>query len=312
MGIANWRRKNDPNFGKPAANSAKIEVGVTERGIVVSNPVVLEGESIFLKSSNLDPEELRFSLLYWDKLVWPQNGIYQGGGNGDSSFLESAGILSRPNPKPKSGNATELAFHSHTSVFEELNMIQPGQWALSWSDQSMSAHPAFEKFTEQRSTLLELHRAIPIPDVDIPLAEILEFKVRRRDEFLLLRTHFEKLASDIDASDEPNDLLNTRIKEVDDACANLVQLGREWRWPMRLGSLNASVSFEPMKAISAGVTALTIAGKTGLNLPSTAAMVGAAGLLSTISWKPSDFGFQSIRQPKNPYRYAYSIDAELR
>ncbi|MEH6436711.1 DUF6236 family protein [Massilia sp. DD77] len=312
MGQSSWRKKHDPNYGKPAEESPAKTSSDTMRGLVISNPIELLGEAVHLKSSDLDAEELRFSLMYWDKLAWPTNPLLEIAGSSDSLFLEEVGVLSRPVPKPSEGHASNRILHAHTSVFEELDTVQPGQWALSWSERSMSFHPAFKDFSEPRSTLLELHRAIPIPDVDIPLAEILEFKERRRDELMLLRTHFEKLTAEIEASEEPTEKLISQLREVDAACANLVQLGREWQWPVRLGSLNSSVSFEPMKAISSGWAAYLAGERYNLSLPATAAIVGAAALGSVISWKPSDFAIQNIRRPKSPYRYAYSIDAELR
>ncbi len=87
MGEAKRRAASDPNFGK--AKPPKL-------GLVVSPPIEIQGTSLHVRSSNLDPQELRYSILLWDSLVWPSSrAIYMSSGP-DEAFLESAGILTRP------------------------------------------------------------------------------------------------------------------------------------------------------------------------------------------------------------------------
>ena len=59
MGEAKRRAASDPNFGK--AKPPKL-------GLVVSPPIEIQGISLLIKSSNLDPQELRSSILLWDSL----------------------------------------------------------------------------------------------------------------------------------------------------------------------------------------------------------------------------------------------------
>ncbi len=66
MGEAKCRKVNDPNFGR-------VPKSANYRGLVVSPPIEIDGTSLHVKSSNLDPQELRFALLFWDQLVWPSS-----------------------------------------------------------------------------------------------------------------------------------------------------------------------------------------------------------------------------------------------
>ena len=70
MGEAKLRKQTDPNFGQVPKN------GLSYRGLVVSPPIEIEGNRLFAKSSNLDAQELRFSLLFWDRLVWPSSRVW--------------------------------------------------------------------------------------------------------------------------------------------------------------------------------------------------------------------------------------------
>lgn len=75
--------------------------------------------------------------------------------------------------------------------------------------------------------MLELHRAIPIPKHDVPLAEVLEFKECRRDELLLLRQHLDTFARDIEHATDKAVALAAKVAEIDQACANLLELRRQ-------------------------------------------------------------------------------------
>ena len=319
MSESSWRKRNDPSYGRtvepPIVSQTKSPTDIaTERGLVICNPMEIEGNCVKGKSSDLNPDELRFSLLYWDKLAWPKSRGIDFGENHDALFLRQSGILSRPVPKRDTFSALgDILLHGQFSILKELDMIQPGQWAMAQGENSLSLHPDFKESTKSGDWVVELHRAIPIPAGDVPLQEILEFKYRRRDELLLLRSHFEALASEISVSSDPEITLRDKIAEVDSACANLLEVGREWRWPIKLGSWNASITVEPVKMASYAAGFATAADRVySVGMPACMAIAAATALASTLSLKPSSFEFQGIKRPRNPYRYAYSIDAELR
>ena len=89
MGEAKRRKQSDPNFGR-------VPRQAVNRGLVVSPPIEIQDNSLFAKSWNLDPQELRFALLFWDRLVWPSSRTVHFPSGPDELFLEDAGILSRP------------------------------------------------------------------------------------------------------------------------------------------------------------------------------------------------------------------------
>jgi len=284
------------NFGKPNAS----------RGIVISSPVTIERRKLQSISGNLDPQELRFSLLFWDELVWPQNNLIQlaAPDDPDRDFLEQCRVLTRPLQFYQGGDVATIMAHTMLSKFEELENREPGKWSLAQGERAFNLiHPS-----KAPGAMIELLRAIPIPKKDVPLSEILEFKQRRRDELLNFRAHLDSLALQIAQSENPTDLLSAKLIEIDLACSNLLEVGREWRFPMHLSSIKASLNIEPTKvAMYAGSAYF---GATHLGLPLAAAAAGLAAAGSIINIK-SDIGFRSIRRARSPYRYAYEIDREL-
>ena len=101
------------------------------RGLVVSTPVKInDGGSITIRGGGLDPQELRFSLLLWDKLDHPA-GLLSINGGPDAEFLEKAGILTR----------TSLAVHIGDLIgqsSEPVRLMIDGSRVGSRSTESLS------------------------------------------------------------------------------------------------------------------------------------------------------------------------------
>lgn len=118
MGEAKRRKQSEANFGHvpKAANS---------RGLVVSPPLEIEGSSLQIKSTSLDPQELRFALLFWDRLVWPSSRAIHIVSGPDESFLESASILTRPDYTVNGDVAQGMAF-GQIQAYMDLEKSEPG------------------------------------------------------------------------------------------------------------------------------------------------------------------------------------------
>lgn len=299
MGEAKRRKEKNPNFGS-------IPERPSRRGLVISPPIEIAGTSMFVKSSNLDPQELRFALLFWDQLVWPSSRAVYFASGPDEEYLESAGILKRPD-YTFNGDAAQGIALGQIQAFFDLDKSEPGTWALAQGENSLLLK-ASNLLNEEGGALVELHRAIPIPSRDVPLAEILEFKQRRHDELILLRLRMESFVMEIQGSQDKLDALQKCIKEIDQACADLLKLGKEWQFPVHLSDFKATFSLSPLKFLPAVAAGWKLGEKYGLSA-ATAAAVGA-GAVSTLEIK-ADWGLQSVRKPMSPYRYAYLIDKEL-
>jgi len=299
MGEAKRRKQIDPNFGRVPKN-------VGYRGLVVSPPIEIEGSRLFVKSSNLDPQELRFALLFWDRLVWPSSRAIHFANGPDEDFLESAGILTRPD-YTFNGDAAQGIARGQIQAYQDLERTEPGIWALAQGENSFLLNEGLT--VEGSGALVELHRAIPIPRHDVPLAEILEFRERRRDELILLRHQLETFISEIEGSSDHSLALQERIAELDKACSNLLVVGKEWQFPVYLSNLKASFSLSPQKFLPAVLGGWQVGESYGLTAATVVA--AASGAISTLDIK-GDYGLRSTRRSLSPYRYAYQMHEELR
>lgn len=299
MGEAKLRKQTDPNFGQVPKNV------MSYRGLVVSPPIEIEGNRLFAKSSNLDAQELRFSLLFWDRLVWPSSRAIHFASGPDESFLEEAGILTRPEYTVY-GDVAQGFASGQFQAYQDLDRAEPGIWALAQGENSLLCRDGFA--VEGIGTLVELHRAIPIPRQDVPLAEVLEFRSRRKDELLLLRHQLESFVSEIESATDKPLALKRRVAELDLACADLLAVGKEWQFPVYLSNFKASFSMSPMRLLPAMAAGWKMGESYGLT--AAAAAASAFGAASTLDIK-ADYGVRAARRPTSPYRYAFLAHEEL-
>jgi hypothetical protein len=298
MGEAKRRERSEPNFGH-------VPKSANYRGLVVSPPIEIEDNRLFAKSSNLDPQELRFALLFWDRLVWPSSRAIHFASGPDEAFLESTGILNRPD-YTFNGDAAQGIARGQIQAYQDLERTEPGVWALAQGENSFLLREGLAD--EGNGALIELHRAIPIPKHDVPLAEILEFKERRRDELILLRYQLESFVSDMESADDKTLALQKHIVELDKACSDLLAVGKEWQFPVYLSDIKVSFSLSLLKIVGAVATGSLLAAH---GLPGATSIAASVGALSTVEIK-GDIGFRKTKRPTSPFRYAYLIDRELR
>lgn len=298
MGQARFRQMHDPNYGKPAPKAAY-------RGLIVSSPVTVNGSS-FSGNSNLDPQELRFSLLFWDKLVWP-TGLISFGSNETEEQLVKCGVMERPRYNHHGGSG-DIILAGQLQAFNDYNERDPGAWALAQGPNSLKV---LGKATElnQGGALIELCRAIPIPSANVPINEILELKERRRDELLRFRLHMEGLSELIAQSSEKTEQLEAHLKEINSACSDLMALGKDWQWPMQITTMNASLDLKP-ELVGQVIGAWEFGEKFCTELA--AASAAAVGLYNGVKInRHFKLRLRSPKHPSTPYRYAYHIHREL-
>mgnify|MGYP001759980861 FL=1 len=266
---------------------------------MISNPISVLDNGVVIKSSTLDLQELRANLLFWDVLDYPVGGPIYSGPNDDTKFLISTGVIERTKVSfTKNSNLNHAPLLAFLEAFRYREEEEPGIWSLSTGENSID-FPYAEK-NEGRGVLVKLVNAIPVPDKDVPLAEILEFKEKRKAELLSLRHHLEETyLKIINAGDGPL-ALNVELEKLQHAISDHIKTSRETGFKLRLQDLSADLNLKELC-----VTALT-AHQMGLTILNSM-LTGAASSLS-INISRSLIG----REPSaNPYRYVASFHNQL-
>ena len=307
MGEAKRRKIDDPTFGRLPKSAMN-----TSRGIVVSSPVNVDGGAVLIQGGGLDAQELRHWLLFWDELAWPANNLIYVAGGPDETFLEEAGVLSRPRMLMSGTfSGSDIVSKPHLAAFKNLDDKDPGKWCLATGERSFNW--AQMPLTETNTAVLELYRAIPVPNKDVPIAEVMEFKQRRRNEINRLRAEIDIYVAAVHSADDPSAALASKAADIERACADLLRVGHEWKYPVRLTDLKASIEFKPgdviLKAIEVGAI-----GHFAFDMGVVGAMLGgilgvtlSSGLKLSGSLRKSE----RLNPRSTPFQYVHSFHNEI-
>ena len=297
MGEAKRRKEKDPFYGRqPKAG----------KGIVVSPKITIDQKGGIFGNSFVDPVELRRAVLFWDRINKPSNNIIHFGLSGDEQFLNQCGVLKEKKIRADniSGRGGLIYARLHLEAFAQLEASEPGLWCMSEGESSFNLQ-AQGIYKQRRGALVELHRAIPLPKEDVPLADLLEFKERRRDEIKSLTLELDGLFSRISNGEDFDFELQRSISEIDQKCTDIIAVGRESNIRFSLSDFTFGVSLEFNSSNLLRDTAIGgLIGNT-FGLPIVGGVIGAAA--STISFK-TGIGGKLERSNRNeklalsPYR----------
>lgn len=278
------------------------------RGIIISPPFAMEGNSFKLISSNIEPIKLRQYLLYWDKIDFPDNNLISIGSSQEMEYLESVGVMDRSKVIFNSWNGQNIGYafaEMQTSVLEERNKNEGGKWSIAQPNSSLLFPKEIGTLT--RSIEVELYQSIPIPSAEVNLEDILNFKEHRKDELTRFRILMDEFYLSIINS---NDMPRAKIKVIDQIQDSIVALHRtmdESKLKRLLGTVKIELNISDMlKTSIAGVGTSTIFGFS----PELGAAVGLLSSAIKVSYE-SVLKPKSIPKDLKDYAYLYHTHKEL-
>jgi hypothetical protein len=284
-----------------------------ERGLIVSNDFRLVPGGIEVTNREISPQDLRMSLLFWDKLDWPTNNVLAFE-DPDVQILLDEKVLTRSRVHVRRISADDdfgsFMVTSQLDVFKSRELEAPGQWAMAHGPNSPTLLDTHLASTD-RALWVELVRAIPVPDANVPYEDVLEFRSRRRDELHELRYALDGIYQGIKAAPDRPLAEQTAFVRIERAAEALRRLTGEAGHRSVYSSLRARIDGDllldevakPMleETLKAGV----IAAFAGAPLAAIGAGVGI-GLTKA---------FRKARSPKEweglPFQYVYNYHREL-
>lgn len=277
----------------------------SERGLVISVPVKLGSGNEITFVSRLDPQELRFSLLFWDRLDFPMNNIHNFGEGPEVDFLANVGVLTRSRVNLLGGEMATLQVETQLGAFRALDARDTSRWSLARGEKSLGFRPG--EVAPNRGILLELHQTIPVPNFDVPLEDILHFKTKRAAELQALRHHLEELYLEIIRSPDRAFAQTVALEDIDTAISEVLTVGRESGMKLKLASFEANLDILDFKQ---GGLAAIAASEFGLPL-SAVVLAGIGGtIMPTLSLK-SGVGLKKREKSTNPFEYVSRFHRDL-
>ena len=284
-----------------------------DRGIVLSPQFsFLPTGSVFFKSA-IDELELRKYLLYWDRINIPKSSFL----DFDCSqfrLLQSAGVLDRT-PYGKTYNTYAMSMNNshnlsmrielggeiglakindcthihlnryagdeilraHEDVYMHLESKEAGCWSKGQMTSTLMSFDAKNK----QAIEINLHNLLPIPSVDTPLEDILEFKSKRYDELLAFRVYLDGFyQSIINSADIPR-AYSTEMNRLDLSLRDINRTMKESKIKVAIDSLRSVMgSMDGILGLSFGAAGIaTLFGVTPLIAGLSGAGVGVAAKL---------------------------------
>ena len=274
-------REGHPDKGECKLFDAQVEVpadrlALDERGLVLSPPL-RKIDEILQTGGSLDPQELRFALLFWDRLSKPIDNREPFEPSPDEQFLMDCGFLSHPVVRYSTKTAENDLIDPLTLSFTAYDNIEPGLWSLGRTEGAQSSN---QKIKSGQGVLFSLFEAIPVPDKNVPLAELLEFKSKRRSELLNLRHELERIYQTILSAADIDRSFSTELSALDKAIANHLKVSRESGLKFKLSGFSAKLDYKTWAAAGVAFTA-----SQSQSLPLTASLFAgvAGGAIASIS-----------------------------
>jgi hypothetical protein len=170
-----------------------------KKGIIAAPAVVSGNGAQFRSERGLTLEELRYFLLYWDKVVIPTTNIIHLQVPQEDALL-TTGVVTRPRV-PFSGtfNGELMAraqLLAQTAVASDLiNNDRSTDWTLHQIGSELIVPD--QASIEKQLIRVDLTSSLPVPSGEVPFADILEFKERRKDELVQLHQAVDDLYLEI-------------------------------------------------------------------------------------------------------------------
>lgn len=292
-----------------------------EKGIILS-PQVSAGrgngqQAIIHEKMNL--ADLRFALLFWDKFdvtcyerfsYRTSPGFPNPNQELDVLIDEGLAIVDTDGIDLKNVTSEPLYIQDFVAlepyaVLQKYLSKTDADWSFFQTGGGLNTP---DKCAEIRDTIeFQLYNMLPIPNADVPIHDVLEFKLKKADQLLALRNTMDELVGRVCAA-EQTEKEAIRIKEkLTNEIAAYTKATQEFNSKTVLKSLNQIVT-NPVNAYP-GV--ISVIGSVLGQIPT-----DISGILSLTALGTSAVNFISSRQnvysnlPNELYKYAYLSSAE--
>jgi hypothetical protein len=277
-----------------------------ERGVILGpdTEINVATNKVHMITSEPNAGLLRHALLYWDKIDFPQNNIIRVESR-DIEFLKQVGVAQTTQIRMSmGGEMAALYVAAQFAAFRHLNKENPDMWTLGQHAKSFTGFSS--EITKAQLAEIEINGVLPTPPDDTPLADILELKQKRQNEFRALPIAVDELYDEVLKSAQmprAESAAVHRLQTVIEDIRNCVD--QSW-----LDRLKSSVKFDfniptaIANAINGGVAASVM-------FDPTLAPIGAAAgaMVNSIKFE-SKLGSVLKNMPENTKGFAYLYHVE--
>jgi hypothetical protein len=202
-----------------------------KRGIIGEPAITQAHGDSFTFKRGISPQELRYYILYWDRVVIPVNNIISIG-LPEEEILIKSGAIERPSVVFSGfldGKATANSYAIAQAIIAQKLMTEDKStdWVIHQIGNQLNIP---DKFSEPRNSLrFDLVNLLPVPNGLVPIPDILEFKERRKDELNALHNRIEEVYIEALKCPDPSFGRNRAITELQEIINNVNKVTQE-KW----------------------------------------------------------------------------------
>lgn len=181
--------------------------------------------------------DLNYFALYWDELIIPSSDFVNIGIEGERPYM-SAGFLSRPIVSMKKSGIVNYDMASmyssaQTQILDAKRREEPSSdWRLNIIGDSFRVSEEDSEF--KKYFRIELANVLPVPGPHVHIQDILDFKLKRNDEFQSFSNYLDELYLEVVSSGDYNLSRAKAFSKLQQAISDLEKLNAEgWRTPIR-------------------------------------------------------------------------------
>lgn len=224
------------------------------RGLVII-PEFEGNETSLNTSMGINPNKLRQYLLYWDKIDFPKNNMIYIESSPEVKYLENANILQRTEYKGTNNGLIKMNANFYLDMqiyaFNKNNNNKNGEiWSIAQCGKNIEL--PLENSIKAKTLQVELYNSIPVPNSEVSLEDILDFKEHRYDELQEFRIIMDEMYLSIINSTDKDFTKNMAIEKFQNKLIDLDKIMNESK--IERIKNNIKVSLDISGLITSGIT----------------------------------------------------------
>lgn len=199
-----------------------------DRGVIASPGIITPLAQGFKMERSISPEELRYYVMYWDKVIIPGNNLVYIGIPEEEDLI-SCGAIERPRisfqGSYQGNQVTNAILACQSIVASKLVNDKSTDWVIHQIGRA-GVYP--EQFNEQKNIIrVDLANVLPVPIAATPINEVLEFKERRGSELKELHDALDEIYEQILSAPDPDLASKKAVSRLQESILTLNKLSNE-------------------------------------------------------------------------------------
>ncbi|CDI24309.1 hypothetical protein H5768_11450 [Klebsiella pneumoniae] len=267
-----------------------------------------DNNTLHIVDLNLDYRKLLINALYWDKIITTRSNIFNISNDESPGVLElkKEGIFNEVNlPFTGSGDLAKVLYEINMKFMMDSLARRDINFIASDADKVLIRNT--NDVSPDNGELFTLINAIPEPDESVNINDVLEFRLKRKDNLKNLMNKICELNARVLKAENRDLELKVAINEIDIACADVIRLYGESRVKFNLSEIKFNFNI-PEIVTNAGAAYF---GAKQIGLPETGAVLASATYgLSTFVNISSAMSLRKIDK-LNPFNYVGEMSVKL-